>query len=249
MLVRSICAARSSRMGLIGLLGVVGGALVLSQTGVVGAEPTITGEFSVLGDGKLPGDRPSLGKSRDPLSAPEIGYAISVARSDKSIPASSTNVRGEKYPQFINIELPQDIETAGRKAVVVFYDYTDNRAYRQYVDLEAGRVTRSESSVETQPTATPDEARVATTLAIQHDRHLLFERQFEELQGVPLISAEQVAFRGGTWVANEALSNGKECGEERCIELILSTPTGDFLNTRDFVVNLSRQTVIELVKS
>jgi hypothetical protein len=247
MSIRSICAARSGWIGLTGLIGVVGSALLLTQMGVVGAEPTTNGEFSVLGDGKLPSKRPSLGESRDPLSAAELGYAVSVARSDASIPDDSTDVRGNKYPQFINAELPRDIELSGRKAVITLYDYTSNKAYRQHVDLKSGMVTHSDNSSDLQPTATPDEARVATSIALEHGDTLQFVKQFEDLQGVPLISPDQVAIRAGTWIADETAVRGRECGKERCVELILSTPARQFLNTKDFVVNLSRRSVVELV--
>lgn len=223
-------------------------AAVMNESGVIGAEKDDNGGFTVLSGGASPTERPELRSSRDPFSAEETAYAIHIATKRGAIPQTATNVNGQPGAEFVNLHLPHDVDGGGRQGVVILYDYTENKSYRQLVDLAVGRVIRSEASLGVQPTATPDEAKAATALAIGHEPTLRFVEQFEEIQGVPLVAPEQLAFRSGTWVHDGVSAAGKSCGADRCMQLILSTPQRVFLNTQEFVVNLSKREVTELVK-
>jgi hypothetical protein len=63
--------------------------------------------------------------------------------------------------------------------------------------------------------------------------------------GVPLIATDQVEYVAGAWVYDKTTTKGDTCGEERCAQLMVSTASGAYLNTWDFVVNLSTKKIVK----
>jgi hypothetical protein len=227
-------------------LTVATAAHLLTDDEVSGTAPdTVDSGFAVAGSGVLPTTRPTLGEDRSPLSAEETGYAIHVASTDASIPAGATDVRGEEGPEFLWADLPElGAGLEGRMAVVSLYDYTSGTAYDQVVDLEAGEVVTSTASDVAQPPTSATEADVAMSLAIESTEDLLLKSEFEASTGVPLIATDQVQYVAGAWVFDGTTSKGQECGEDRCAQLMVSTASGVYLTTWDFVVNLSTRTIV-----
>lgn len=228
-------------------VGVTGAttAYVIAQQDVAATDSGTSTEFEVVGDGDLPTTKPALGEDRAPLSAAETGYAIHVASTDASVPADATDVLGEDGPEFLYADLP-DVGAGydGRIAVVSLYDYTHGVAYDQVVDLEAGEVVKSVDSDVAQPPTSATEADVAMQLAVDATANLLFKEEFEAGMGVPLIETDQVEYVAGAWVFDETTPKGQECGDDRCAQLMVSTSTGVYLNTWDFVVNLSTKKIV-----
>lgn len=238
---RKLAAVAAVALGLSGATA----AYVVGQDDVSGTDPGINSDFEVVGDGELPTKKPTLGADRAPLSAEETGYAITVASKDASIPAGATNVRGEAGPEFLYADLPEvGADLTGRKAVVALYDYTSGTAFDQVVDLETGKVVTSTKSAKSQPPTSADEADIAMTLAIESTADLQFKSEFETNMGVPLIAIDQVEYVAGSWVFNKTTSKGQECGTDRCAQLMVSTAAGTYLNTWDFVVNLSTKSIV-----
>lgn len=218
---------------------------VMAQQDVSGTDSGTSTKFSVVGDGDLPTKKPKLGADRATLSAEETGYAIHVASQDSSIPKDATDVRGEAGPEFLYADLPDigaDLE--GRKAIVSLYDYTHDVSYDQLVDLASGKVVDSTKSSKAQPPTSSTEADLAMRIAIESDADLAFKAEFEENMGVPLIDPDQVDYVAGAWVYDKTTAKGKECGADRCAQLMVSTASGVYLNTFDFVVNLSTQKIV-----
>lgn len=242
----SICATRRFRLTVAAALAAaaVAATLTISQAGVTGAEKDVSA-FTVAGKGTSPTTRPALRDSRDPLSTDETGYAMQLASTDASMPKDATNVRGEAGPEFLYLEMPHDVDSTKRQAVAVFYDYTANRTYRQLVDLTTGRVT-SKSAVRLQPPPSPDETTAAISLAIAAQPPLPFAAQFEAAVGVPLISREQIGYVAGTWVFDGTTTAGSTCGQDRCVRVLATAPSGEYLGTSNFVINLSDRSVINL---
>ena len=218
---------------------------VMAQQDVSGTDSGESTKFNVVGDGDLPTSKPKLGADRATLSAEETGYAIHVASTDASIPADATDVRGKAGPEFLYADLPDlGDDYTGRKAVVALYDYTHDVAYDQVVDLGAGKVVDSTKSAKAQPPTSATEADLAMRIAVESDEKLAFKAEFEENMGVPLIDPDQVDYVAGSWVFNKTTAKGKECGEDRCAQLMVSTASGVYLNTFDFIVNLSTQKIV-----
>lgn len=211
-----------------------------------GADDGDSATFEKVGDGSLPTTRPPLGEIREPLSAEETGYAIHVAVTDASVPADATDVNGEDGPEILYADLPESLDGTFRAAVVMLYDYTGDQAYQQLVDLEEGAVVTSTSTPNLQPPPSSDEADTAMNLAIGSQTKLAFLDEFEAAQGVPLISTEQVSYVAGSFIYDKTTKTGKECGAQRCAQLMVQTASGGYLSTWDFVVNLSTQSIVEI---
>ncbi|GAA5013872.1 hypothetical protein [Actinopolymorpha pittospori] len=220
-------------------------ALLLNQQGVSGADDgNGSGAFTKVGDGTLPTTRPELGSGRDPLSTDEVGYAIHVATSDASA-AGATDVNGTSAPEVLYVDLPeQAVKTKARSALVVLYDYATNSVLNQVVDLAAGKVATSTKGTNLQPPTTSTEADTAIEIAIRSEEALSFKKEFEASEGVPVISADQVEYVAGSWVYDGTTKSGQECGKQRCAQLMVSTASGTYLSTFDFVVNLSTKSVV-----
>lgn len=223
----------------------VAAALLLNQQSVSGADDgNGSGAFTKVGDGTLPTTRPELGSGRDPLSTDEVGYAIHVATSDASA-AGATDVNGTTAPEVLYVDLPeQAVRTKARSALVVLYNYATNSVLNQVVDLAAGKVVTSTKGTNLQPPTTSTEADTAIEIAIRSEEPLSFKKEFEGSEGVPLISADQVEYVAGSWVYDGTTKFGQECGKQRCAQLMVSTASGTYLSTFDFVVNLSTKSVV-----
>ncbi|MFD1826106.1 hypothetical protein [Mumia zhuanghuii] len=203
--------------------------------------------FVVSGDGSLPTERPKLREPREPLSPEESGYAIRVAQGDDSVPASARDVRGESMPEFLYADVPTDVDSSGRKALVVLYDYTADTTYHQTVDLRAGKVVESLSAASLQPPLSAGETETAMRHALEAEGETLrFTREFERSEGVPLLSEEQVSYVAGVWTYDGTTDGGRECGAERCAQLGIRAPSGTYLDTTDFVINLSDRSIVRL---
>lgn len=219
-------------------------ALTVSQSGVTGAEKDES-IFTVAGNGELQTKKPKLEDTRDPLSTKETGYAIQLASTDSSVPKNATDVDGEEGPEFLHADVPDDIDSSGRHALVVLYDYTGNRTYQQLVDLKTGTVS-SKSAARLQPPTSPDEAKAAINIAISTELALPFKTQFEKSEGMPLVSPEQVGYVAGAWIFDGSTAGGTSCGADRCARLLVTTPSGNYLTTSDFIVNLSTGQAVSL---
>lgn len=242
-LTRKVAVAAALMIGLIA----VATTLVVNQQDVSAADSGKSNTFSTVGDGDLPTSKPKLGAARESLSANETGYAIHLASTASSVPSDATDVLGKAGPEFLYADLPEgDFDATSRKAVVVLYDYTSDKTYNQLVDLTAGKVLSSTPSKGLQPPTSTTEADVAVKVAIESPKELAFKAEFEAAQGVPLISSEQVDYVAGAWVFDGTTASGQECGQDRCAQLMMSTASGSYLGTVDFVVNLSTQSIVAI---
>jgi len=239
---RRVAAAAAVAVGLAGVTT----AYVMTQQSVSATDSGTSTEFRVVGDGDLPTKKPALGEDRAPLSTDETGYAIHLASTDTSIPNGATDVLGSGSPEFLYADIP-DVgeELTGRKVVVSLYDYTSGKAFDQLVDLGTGAVVRTTTSSKAQPPTSATEADVAMKLAVDSTEDLLFKSEFEQNIGVPLIAPDQVEYVAGAWVFDGSTTQGQECGKDRCAQLMVSTASGVYLNTWDFVVNLTTKQIVK----
>lgn len=213
-----------------------------------GSQPdTKDGKVHTVNGGKLPTDRPKLRASRAPLSPEEVGYATQLAITANSLPPGMTDVHGEPGPQFLYSDLPRIAEADGNKrlAMVMLYDYTSDRAYQVLVDLTSKQADAADSAPNLQPPPAADEADAALQIALETSVRLNFRQEFEALNGIPLLSPDQVSYKAGTWLYDETTPDGKECGTHRCLQLIVRDSSGAYLDTRDFVVDLTSKSIVK----
>jgi hypothetical protein len=201
----------------------------------------------VGGDGSLPTRAPKLRAPDAPLSVAERGYAIHVAQ--QSMPADAEDVLGNPGGEVLTADLPPiEDRGAGRRATVSLYDYSSDRLHQALVDLAAGSVVRDRDVRGLQLPPSIAEATIATQLALAADPPPAFLEQYRNLTGAPLVAAEQVQVVAGAWrpLNDGAAAAGptKVCGADRCLQLLLALPSGQYLNTTDFAVDLSSRTVL-----
>lgn len=240
-------APRPRHVAWLVILLIAAAALVLSRGQAPAAsdhrEPEKPETYRVVGDGSLPTHRPALGAPHDPLSAEEVGYALHLATSDGSVPPSARDVRGRPGPEVLVTDLPPGPSGRSRSAVVTLYDYASDVGYQQTVDLQAGDV-RSRRVAGLPGPMSADEAAEATRIAIHHTPSLPLRKEFEAAMGVPLVVPDQLHYVAGAFLFDGSTSGGRACGRQRCAQLLLQLPSGTFLTTSGFVVNLSTRTVV-----
>ncbi|MFT4286360.1 hypothetical protein [Nocardioides sp.] len=171
----------------------------------------------------------------------DAGRAVAIAR--QSLPASARDVHGDPGGELLSVDLRGD-----GSAEVLFYDYAADRAHQ--VTVSEGRVSADRSAAGLQPPASSEEARTAFGLASAAVPALRFTQAFAAQQGVPLVSPDQVQLEAQAWLAaGQAAASSPEasgCGAHRCVRLRIATAAGTFLDTSDFVVDLSAGRVLSL---
>jgi hypothetical protein len=201
----------------------------------------------VGGDGSLPEHAPQLRSTAAPLSVAERGYAIHLAQ--EAMPPGATDVLGNPDGEVLAADLPPiEDRGTGRRVTVSIYDYHDDRLHQALVDLAAGSVLRSREVRGLQLPPTIAETAIATQLALAADPAPAFLEEYRRATGSPLVAAEQVHAVAGVWrnIADAAAPVGptKVCGQDRCLQLLLALPSGQYLGTQDFAVDLSSRTVL-----
>ncbi len=207
-------------------------------------------EFRAVGDGTLPEDRPSLREPGAPLSSAERGYAIH--RVLASLPDSARDVRGAPGAEILAADLPPDSTRADlRRVQVSAYDYATDRLHQAIVDLPTGLVDQTAVVQGLQLPPSAAETQVALDLALAARPPPAFVRQFQDVTGAPLLAGDQVHVVAGAWVPDDAGPAGHHaedtaCGPHRCVQLLMALPSGQYLNTTDFVVDLSARAVVPI---
>lgn len=219
-----------------------------SLAGSDSSDPAPDMRFHPVGrDGSLPGQPPPLRPAGAPLSVAERGYAIHLAR--QAMPPNARDVLGRPGGEVLAADLPPSSDRGiDRRATVSIYDYDADRLHQALVDLTSGSVLSSERPRGLQLPPSIAETSIATQLAVTADPTPAFVTEYRRLTGAELIAAEQVHAVAGVWrPADEAaVPSGptEVCGRHRCLQLLLALPSGQYLGTQDFAVDLSSRTVL-----
>ena len=177
--------------------------------------------------------------------------AVRIART--ALPVTARDLHGEPGGELLSVDPRGD-----GSAQVLLYDYATDRAHQ--VTVESGAVATDRSAARTQPPPSADETATAFGIALHASRPLSFVTTFARQQGVPLVSADQVQVEADVWVAPRTGSadaasapraprGASVCGVHRCVRLVISTAAGDYLDTSDFVVDLSADRVFRARRS
>ncbi len=243
--------AAAVALGTIGVLGAVLLPTSASPGGLLSASPRGEGthdtEFEVAGDGSLPETAPRLREPNAPLSSAERGYAIHLARA--AMPSDAHDVLGKPGGEVLAADLPPLTErTSSRLVAVAVYDYTADRLHQLVLDLTHRTVLSDQSVAGLQLPPTAAEAAIALDLAMKADPEPTFVAEYRKTTGNPLLTPAQVHVVAGVW-RPLAPSGGEEqataaCGQDRCLQLLIAVPSGQYLGTQDFAVNLSTHSVL-----
>ncbi|MFT4286293.1 hypothetical protein [Nocardioides sp.] len=224
---------------------IVATALVLGllHTTPIAAEESAAATTDTLAE--LPSAKPAeLGQPRDPLSIEEYGYAEALAKA--ALPADATDVAGASGGELLSIDLASmDATTTDRLVAVTYYDYTAGETVVVTVDLYAGTTTGTATSAKLQPPPSPAETYAATDLLIHAQQGKRLATEYAAITGTP-ISAEAVTATAGSYYDTLPTKVDDDCGEHRCVELQLQEPSGKYLSSIDYVVDLTTKSVIVL---
>lgn len=230
-----------SRWKCVTAIAVIAVLLVLAANASIGSPtPQADGATRVVNNGELVTAKPHLREPRAPLSAQEISYAIHLA-----IKATGSSARA----QILSIDLPPATQTltSDRLAVVTLFDYEVDKTMTATVNLSRGSHSKVTSSGKIHLPPNLDEAKRAMQIAITAPNTPAFVEEFQRTNGIPLLKPEQVWYRAGAIHDDLGLS-APPCSNHRCVHLIVQDLSGRYFETRDFVVDLSDQTVINLTE-
>lgn len=238
----------------LGIIGVFTAVLLPTSAapgGLLSASPRGEGahdsKFQVAGDGSLPTSAPRLRGPQEPLSTAELGYALHLARA--AMPADAEDVLGEPGGEVITADLPPLAErTSARLVTVAIYDYTSDQLHQLVVDLTHQTVQRDQPARGLQLPPTAAETTIALNIAMKADPEPAFAQEYRATTGNPLLTPEQVHVVAGVWrpVDPAAAQSAAACGRHRCLQLLIAVPSGQYLGTQDFAVDLSTHSVVSI---
>ncbi len=190
-----------------------------------------------------PGPEPAAGKGSDALTTTEVDKARTAALTPQ-LAAEARNVAGEAGPEYLSADL--DAEGGGREAELYFYDYRTDKLIKQVVDLRTGKVAKSFSAANMQPPASEREAAVALDLLLADPLGAEFKAAYEKTTGKQLAGKEGLVATAHTYQARPADRGASQCGAKRCVQLIVETADGKFINVSDLIIDLSGHKVARL---
>lgn len=231
-------------------LGAAGDDQQDGDPGVSASSPA-PGALETPGDGG-PGTAPlpteKTGTGSDPLTPDEEQRAEELALAgDRPLRTESEGVRGrEGVPQLVNTDLADTSVSAGddRIAEVYFYDYARDTLVQKSVNLTDNEVVDTVESTGAQPPPAAPEAEAAADLLVDSPVGAGLRQDYEAATGKELTGAGQLQVQGMTYTARPGDSGGLEqCGEHRCVRLFTRVKDGPWIDTRDFVIDLSERKV------
>ncbi|MFI5680319.1 Tat pathway signal sequence domain protein [Streptomyces cellulosae] len=193
------------------------------------------------------------GKGRDPLTDDEIARVEKIAV-NRQLFDTSEDVEGDRGPQTLTVDLadPEAAEVddpdAPRRAEVTFYDYRDDTLVTRTVDLDSGKVARTDTQHGVQPPPSKAESLEAATLLIADPLGAGLKADYKDATGKELTSTDQLLVSGGIYRAAPGAQPAvlDKCGEHRCVRLFPKVKNGPWIDARSLVIDLSSRKVAEL---
>ncbi|MFH8366693.1 Tat pathway signal sequence domain protein [Streptomyces sp. NPDC018031] len=194
------------------------------------------------------------GAGRDPLTEDELERAERIALT-RTFRDSGEDVHGKPGPQELAADLaelsPEEATAADppRRAEVRYYDYEDDTYITRTVDLDSGKVERTDTQRGVQPPPSGDEVREAARLVIADPLGEGLRKDFLDATGRKLTGPEQLTVTGFVYRVDEENPGPErlaECGEHRCVRLFTRVVNGPWIDTRQLVIDLSDRSVARL---
>ena len=215
------------------------------QANAAPAPPTPSGAANTqprVSDPK-PVAEPVSGKGSDGLTTSEVEKARALALTP-ALASGAQNVAGEAGPEYLSAEV--DFEGAGRQAELYFYDYKTDRLIKQVVDLKTGKLAKSFSAAGMQPPASEREAAVALDLLLADPRSADFKEAFQKATGKQFAGKDGLVPTAHVYKAKPADKGASQCGKSRCVQLIVKTADGHFINVPGLIIDLSGRKIARL---
>ncbi|GIE86123.1 hypothetical protein [Actinoplanes regularis] len=183
------------------------------------------------------------GTGSDPLTGTEVDKARALALTPQ-LAANATDVTGKAGPEYLAAEL--DVDGTGRQAELYYYDYRTGKLFKQVVDLKAGKLLKSYSATGMQPPASEQEAKAALDLLVNDPLSAEFKEAYRKATGEQLNGTAGLVPTAHIYTAKPADKGASQCGKSRCVQLIVKTGDGHFINVTDLIVDLSGRQVARL---
>ncbi|MCL2553317.1 MAG: Tat pathway signal sequence domain protein [Actinomycetia bacterium] len=202
-----------------------------------------TGTTAVTENAAPQGPQTGIG----PLTKAEVDRARSLAL--RHAPRGLRTADGTQGAEYLDTDLVDAPDaTAGtpRRVEVLSYDYGHDRLVKQTVNLATGTVERTDTATGVQPPPSGDETRRAAALLIKDPLGRALRTDFTAAtRGQTLTSPDQLRLRGMSFNAGEqsAPAGLDKCGTHRCVRLFTQVRNGPWIDTTDFVIDLSDHTV------
>nr|WSX72492.1 Tat pathway signal sequence domain protein [Streptomyces sp. NBC_00899]WSX81439.1 Tat pathway signal sequence domain protein [Streptomyces sp. NBC_00899] len=183
-----------------------------------------------------------------PLTEAEVDRAKSIALQEGT-PRSFRTAAGKQGAEYLDTDLVDDpAATAGtpRRVEVLFYDYGHDQLVKKTVNLGTGAVERTDTATGVQPPPSGDETRQAAALLIKDPLGQGLRTDFTAAtKGQTLTSPDQLRLRGLSFNTGEqsAPAGLDKCGANRCVRLFTQVKNGPWIDTTDYVIDLSDHTV------
>jgi len=206
-----------------------------APTGAANTQPRVSDPKPVA--------EPVSGTGEDNLTSSEVDKAKAVALT-ADLASGAQNVAGEAGPEYLAAEL--DGESAGREAELYFYDYKTEKVYKQVVDLRTGKLVKSFSATRMQPPASEREAAVALDLLLADPLGADFKTAYQKATGKAFTTKDGLVTTTHIYTAKPADKGASQCGPSRCVQLIVKTADGHFINVTGIIVDLSGRKVARL---
>ncbi|MGI5458966.1 Tat pathway signal sequence domain protein [Streptomyces sp. CA-249302] len=193
------------------------------------------------------------GKGLDPLTDDETRRVEKIALS-RQLLNSAENVKGARGPQRLTVELTEpdtdapDTANAPRRADVTFYDYRDDSVVTKTVNLDSGKVEETSTQHDVQPPLSIAEQTEAARLLIADPLGAGLKADYKDATGKELTSPDQLTLTSMVFHATPGVRPAAlaKCGEHRCTRLFPKVKNGAWIDTRDFVIDLSARKVVRL---
>ncbi|MDI6098155.1 hypothetical protein QLQ12_06005 [Actinoplanes sp. NEAU-A12] len=203
--------------------------------------PGGSGQARVSDPSPLP--EAATGSGSDPLTSGELEKARTVALTPE-LASGAEDVTGKAGPEYLSAEI--DVEAGGRQAELYYYDYKTDKLIKQVVDLTTGKLAQSFSAAGMQPPASEQETKAALGLLVADPLGAGFKESYRKATGKELNGTDGLVATAHTYTAKPADQGASQCGNSRCVQLIVKTENGQFLSVSEFIIDLSGRTVARL---
>ncbi|MEV7339321.1 Tat pathway signal sequence domain protein [Streptomyces sp. NPDC093544] len=198
-------------------------------------------------------DEGDKGIGRDPLTDDETERVERLALNQQLL-RSAEDVEGDRGPQRIGVDLAEPAASelgdpnAPRRAEVRFYDYKDDALVTKTVNLDTGKIERTDTQHGVQPPISRDEMTEAAQLLIADPLGAGLKADYKDATGKALTSPDllilnSMVYRAAPGVRPAALA---DCGTHRCVRLFPKVRNGPWIDSRDLVIDLSARKVVKL---
>ncbi|WP_330287067.1 Tat pathway signal sequence domain protein [Streptomyces sp. NBC_00576] len=193
------------------------------------------------------------GKGRDPLTDGEMAQVERLAL-NRQLLNSGENVEGARGPQRLGIDLADpeaaevDDPNAPRRADVSYYDYKDDTLVTRTVNLDTGKVERTDTQHGVQPPLSRAETVEATRLLIADPLGAGLKADYKDATSSELTSPDQLLVTSMVYKAVPGAQPAvlDSCGDHRCVRIFPKVKNGPWIDARSLVVDLSAHKVAKL---